>query len=119
MFFPAENKAAERRQAFHSDLGLIIANKMYVSSKTEDRKQRKYEQRDIKQAPLKVQKAQGEDATKNPRLCDAPSPQTLRLEVQPTGFTGVLDRKNSREEGGEEEGDAAFLYAKISVQDPP
>lgn len=47
VFFRLRTKLQREARLF-SDLGLIISNKIYVSSKTEDQKQRKYEQRDIK-----------------------------------------------------------------------
>lgn len=59
----------------HNDLGLIISNKIYVSSETEDYKQRIYDRRDIKQSSLKVQKVQDKETTKNPLL----SKQKMRL----------------------------------------
>lgn len=114
-FFPAENKAAKKRQAIHSDLGLIIVNKMYKSRKTEDQKQRKYEQRDIKPAPLKVKEAWGKEAKESPECGGRayPSQQTLKL-----GSHHIFGRMNRWEEGGKEEG-AACLYGKIGIQDPP
>lgn len=128
VFFPAQNKAVRRRQAIHNDLGLIISNKIYASSKTEHQKQNKtkkrYEQKRLKTSSFESAKVPGWWRHKEPQVLNPSFPAGDEVIDPARKFYLSLDQMNrtkkpgrSWEEAGEES--TAYLYVRNSFQDSP